>query len=202
MFFLHFFSFSRHGVLMVIQPMRFIDNGRTVPQVLKASPPLSTLSSSPRSRGMHPIIGTLSVSPRGDNDALPPIHPPSLLHPDRDSPLSALGSQSLAKNLIYPLCSALPGERRVEEEKERDTKCRQRRKNEKGHIYSRSRFLARAGYALRCSCKTCLLRRVPVFSPLFSFFSSLRSLPPFVSEVALNGSRGRNARAVHRGPER
>lgn len=71
-------SFSRHGVLMVIQPMRFIDNGRTVPQVLKASPPLSTLSSSPRSRGMHPIIGTLSVSPRGDNDALPPIRPPAL----------------------------------------------------------------------------------------------------------------------------
>lgn len=29
---------SQHGVLMVIQPMRFIDNGRTVPQVLKASP--------------------------------------------------------------------------------------------------------------------------------------------------------------------
>lgn len=68
-------SFSRHGVLMVIQPMRFIDNGRTVPQVLKASPPLSTLSSSPRSRGMHPIIGTLSVSPRGDNDAHSPIQP-------------------------------------------------------------------------------------------------------------------------------
>lgn len=69
-----FFSFSLTlGVLMVIQPMRFIDNGRTVPQVLKASPPLSTLSSSPRSRGMHPIIGILSVSPRGDNDALPPI---------------------------------------------------------------------------------------------------------------------------------
>lgn len=73
-----FLSFSRHGVLMVIQSMRFIDNGRTVPQVLKASPPLSTLSSSPRSRGMHPIIGTLSVSLRGDNDALPPIQPPPL----------------------------------------------------------------------------------------------------------------------------
>lgn len=74
-----FLSFSRHGVLMVIQSMRFIDNGRTVPQVLKASPPLSTLSSSPRSRGMHPIIGTLSVSLRGDNDALPPIQPPPSL---------------------------------------------------------------------------------------------------------------------------
>lgn len=126
-------SFSRHGVLMVIQLMRFIDNGRTVPQVLKASPPLSTLSSSPRSRGMHPIIGTLSVSPRGDNDALPPIHPPSLLYPDRHSPLPALGSQSFAKNLIYPLCSALPGERRVEREEERSGN---RKKNEKGRIYS------------------------------------------------------------------
>lgn len=113
-----FILFFRHGVLMVIQLMRFIDNGRTVPQVLKASPPLSTLSSSPRSRGMHPIIGTLSVSPRGDNDALPPIHPPSL-YPDRHSLLPALGSQSFAKNLIYPLCSALPGERRVEREEER-----------------------------------------------------------------------------------
>lgn len=200
-----FLSFSRHGVLMVIQSMRFIDNGRTVPQVLKASPPLSTLSSSPRSRGMHPIIGTLSVSLRGDNDALPPIQPPpslflsSFLHPNYRFPLPALGSQSLAKNLIYPLCSALPGERRAgrererggggrERESERDrwnrarkrTKRRERQKKEKGRIYFCSRFLARAGYALRRSCKTCLLRRIPVFSsPSFSpLFFSARSLPP------------------------
>lgn len=110
--------------------MRFIDNGRTVPQVLKASPPLSTLSSSPRSRGMHPIIGTLSVSPRGDNDALPPSHPPSFLS-GRHSPLPALGSQSLAKNLIYPLCSALPGERRAERGEERGGIDRASREREK-----------------------------------------------------------------------
>lgn len=51
------------------------------------------------SRGMHPIIGTLSVPPRGDNDA----------------PHPALGSQWLAKNLIYPLCPALPVEERGRE---------------------------------------------------------------------------------------
>lgn len=107
--FLSFFLLARRRILMVIQPMRFIDNGTTVPQVLKASPPLSTLSSSPRSRGMHPIIGTLSVSPRGDNDALS-LSPDLFLFP---LPLFCAtllfllsGSQSLAKNLIYPLCSA------------------------------------------------------------------------------------------------
>jgi len=188
--------------------MRFIDNGRTVPQVLKASPPLSTLSSSPRSRGMHPIIGTLSVFPRGDNDALPPdptSPSPSLslslfsfLHPNHRFPLPALGSQSLAKNLIYPLCSALPSERRAERkrrrggkrksERDRWNRIRKRKLNKekkrwkrKGHIYSCFRFLARAGYALRYSCKTCLLRRIPVFSPpSFSPLFSSRSLPLWI----------------------
>lgn len=74
---------AERSVFMVIQSMRFIDNSGTIPQVLKASS-LSTLSSSPRSRGMHPIIGTLSVLPRGDNDA-PLLRslgaPNSLLHP-------------------------------------------------------------------------------------------------------------------------
>lgn len=156
-------SFSRHGVLMVIQPMRFIDNGRTVPQVLKASPPLSTLSSSPRSRGMHPIIGTLSVSPRGDNDALPPIQPPSLsslLHPDHRFPLSSLGSQSLAKNLIYPLCPALPAVKRELQARERKRSDRDRWNRARANGLNREKKRRRKGVYLFLlsvfgSCRLC-----------------------------------------------
>lgn len=181
---------------MVIQPMRFIDNGRTVPQVLKASPPLSTLSSSPRSRGMHPIIGTLSVSPRGDNDALPPNRPPSL------SPLFCIPTTAFLFLLSdlnrsqkisfihcvprYPVKRELGGRERrkdrkrkrsVEQSEETTTKQREKEQKEKGRIYSCFQFLARAGYALRRSCKTCLLRRIPIFSPPSSFplFLSSRS---------------------------
>ena len=53
---------------MVIPSMRFIDNRGTIPQVLKASS-VNPFFEPPVSRGMHPIIGTLSVPPGGDNDA-------------------------------------------------------------------------------------------------------------------------------------
>lgn len=135
--------------------------------------------------------------------------------------LPALGSQSLAKNLIYPLCSALLGERRAgrkrgiggiereetegKREKERETRSERARKvdaaseeerkrereEKKRRIYSCSRFLARAGYALRRSCKTCLLRRIPFLPPATSFFSSALSL--FLRRSRAASSLGRRA---------
>lgn len=100
---------TRHVVFMVIPSMRFIDNRRTIPQVLKASS-VNPFFEPLVSRGMHPIIGTLSVLPGGDNDArsFPPLlprHSGACFSVYLATLPTALGSQSLAKNLIYPLCA-------------------------------------------------------------------------------------------------
>ena len=136
--------FRDEVVFMVIQSMRFIDNGRTVPQVLKAF-------------SVNPFFEPSNL----EGCTLSPVHswffPRETMMPPSCSWISIARKKSHL-SIVFRVTGWRARRREIEREEKMRKKVKEGGIERERKQDSSSGRLARAGYALHWCCKTCLLR--------------------------------------------